>query len=462
MSFLSSVKKALGFPDEYDELDENTDDESTDEQPETSPVRPAVKASPVNAENKSADHTAEPSAAPTVPAGEVFDAVIELFNSTQPDFVRQCLDTEAQRAYIMEHISAALKARFEAESEAARRQGEMKWQAERAKKTDDLEKIKSEYHSLKQQREEFESARLSASRQKRALNDRIHDLESQVINLQAEKEQYQLENRSMLNKLRVAGVRANADPDTEAELQRLTSENLAMQDKLAEFSKNGETTGALTREIETIKAEAADLKAEAEKQQARIRELTEANGELTKTNSELSARLEESQSLEMTDEQKATIDEIEAQITRFDEIKKKKDRKINELTEQLKTLRSERETAKTECDRVEADLRAEIKRLTAMINAGDQPEPRPKSERKSNKNRHKSVEKKAQAKNNDAETEPHAVKISAIDELMESTDWFTAPEPIPLKKDPEVEESFGYKEPVKKTSRDEDKQLSLW
>ena len=40
MSFLSSVKKALGFPDEYDELDENTDDESTDERKHRQSVRP--------------------------------------------------------------------------------------------------------------------------------------------------------------------------------------------------------------------------------------------------------------------------------------------------------------------------------------------------------------------------------------------------------------------------------------
>lgn len=440
MSFLSSVKKALGFPDEYDETDDNADDDddAAPEQPKASPARPAVKASPVAPGNDSAGPAPGSSPAPSIPAGEVFDAIIELFNSTQPDFVKQCLDTEAQRAYIMEHISDSLKARFEAESEAARRQGEMKWQAERAKMTDDLEKIKSEYHSLKQQREEFESARLSASRQKRALNDRIRDLESQVINLQAEKEQYQLENRSMLNKLRVAGVRANADSDAEAELQRLTSENLALQDKAA--------AGA----------------SEIEKLQARNRELTETNDALTKTNDDLTARLEESQALEMTDEQKATIEEIEARITRFDEIKKKKDRKITELSEQLKTLRSDNDTIKSERDRIEADLRAEIKRLTALINAGDRPEPRTRSDRKSNKNRQKSVDKKAPAARPDTDDEQHAVKISAIDELMESTDWFTAPEPIPLKKDPEVEESFGYKEPVKKTSRDEDKQLSLW
>lgn len=439
MSFLSSVKKALGFPDEYDETDDNADDDdAAPEQPKASPARPALKASQVAPGNDSAGHAPGSSPAPSIPAGEVFDAIIELFNSTQPDFVKQCLDTEAQRAYIMEHISDSLKARFEAESEAARRQGEMKWQAERAKMTDDLEKIKSEYHSLKQQREEFESARLSASRQKRALNDRIRDLESQVINLQAEKEQYQLENRSMLNKLRVAGVRANADPDAEAELQRLTSENLALQDKAA--------AGA----------------SEIEKLQARNRELTETNDALTKTNDELTARLEESQALEMTDEQKATIEEIEARITRFDEIKKKKDRKITELSEQLKTLRSDNDTIKSERDRIEADLRSEIKRLTALINAGDRPEPRTRSDRKSNKNRQKSVDKKAPAVRPDTDDEQHAVKISAIDELMESTDWFTAPEPIPLKKDPEVEESFGYKEPVKKTSRDEDKQLSLW
>ena len=65
----------------------------------------------------------------------------------------------------------------------------------------------------------------------------------------------------------------------------------------------------------------------------------------------------------------------------------------------------------------------------------------------------------------DAETqqEPQPVKISAIDELMDSTDWFVAPDPVPLKKDPEVEENFGYKEPAKKNEAPEDdRQLTLW
>ena len=45
---------------------------------------------------------------------------------------------------------------------------------------------------------------------------------------------------------------------------------------------------------------------------------------------------------------------------------------------------------------------------------------------------------------------------------MDSTDWFKAPDPIPLKKDPVVEEEFGYKEPPKKPNLDSEKQLSLF
>jgi len=45
---------------------------------------------------------------------------------------------------------------------------------------------------------------------------------------------------------------------------------------------------------------------------------------------------------------------------------------------------------------------------------------------------------------------------------MEDTDWFVAPDPVPLKKDPEVEENFGYKEPEKKDRKPDDRQLTLF
>lgn len=397
MSFIGSIKKALGFPDEFD--DDELDDPDEKYIPAGSET-PAGTEAPTDSVVSAVDTAVEVQSADSVLPGEIFDAVIEQFNAIQPDFVRQCLSTESQRKYLTDRIGASLRARLEAETEAARRRGEKLWEAEKQKMAGDLDKLKSEYHNLRQQREEFQSAQLSAARQKRALSERIHDLESQVNTLEAEKEQFQLENRSMLNKLRAAGVR-NASGGSDAELNRISQENSALTDKVKSISD------ALDAEREKVRS-------------------------LTAQVSELQTRLEH-EADSMSSEQQAALAEIETQIKQFETVRKNKDAKISRLKAELSSR-------KAASDSEIADLKAEIARLNAVIqqlsdNKPAQEEANPKSA---------------------------TVKISAIDELMDSTDWFTTPEPQPMKKDPEVEELFGYKEPVKKTTRHDDQQLSLF
>lgn len=494
MSILSSFKKALGFPDDYDDdfsdLDELDAEEKNDILPkkskrhntsaqksETSDEKHAdTKHAATTTDIESADTDIEPVNGGL--AGEIFDAVIELFNATQPDFVRDCLSIESQRTYLLDHIDSAVRAKLEREVENARRQGERQWDIEKKKINEDVEKLKSEYYSLKQQREEYQSAQLSAARQKRALGERIHDLELQVKTLEAEKEQFQLENRSMVNKLRVANVRSSGDENTEAELQRLAKENVEKQDRITEL---------------TAKAEADKKRIEELEDRLKQKEQSDDN---------------------MIDQQKA-IAEIEAQIQQFESIKAKKNKTISDLTaqnrqaaadvktlrdklsaaetekaslsEQLQSLRSTLESERKTGETAAAEMRSEIKRLTELINAGgieaqhktkpgrkrknrpghwqQQPEnaggtPQDKTESRDIAETETEAEKSETIEK--AETDGTTSKISAIDELMDSTDWFIAPEPATLKKDPEVEEEFGYKEPPKKTAHDDDKQLSLW
>lgn len=403
MSFIGSIKKALGFPDEFD--DDELDDPDEKYIPAGSET-PSEAESATDSVVSAAESSADVQVADNVLPGEIFDAVIEQFNAIQPDFVRQCLSTESQRKYLTDRIGASLRARLEAETEAARRRGEKLWEAEKQKMAGDLDKLKSEYHNLRQQREEFQSAQLSAARQKRALSERIHDLESQVNTLEAEKEQFQLENRSMLNKLRAAGVRNVAGgSDADAEFNRITQENIALNDKVKSISD------ALNAEREKALSLTAQL-------------------------SELQARFEH-ESDSMSSEQQAALAEIETQIKQFETVKKNKDAKISRLKAELASR-------KTASDSEIANLMAEIARLKAVIqelsdNKPAQEEARPKEE-----------------------TQSATIKISAIDELMDSTDWFTTPEPQPMKKDPEVEELFGYKEPVKKPTKHDDQQLSLF
>lgn len=443
MSILSSFKKALGFPDEYDE--DNDALESDNERPtpvaktECSPVTadpaqgPAVEKAIQASSNDSAPSTVEliHSELP----GEVLDAVIEQFNSIQPEFVRQCLSVETQRAYLIDRMSAALREKLRQEMENAHQAGLKQCESERAKMAMDIERMKSDRVTIKQQKEEFKNAQLSATRQKRALNERIRDLEAQVAQLEADKEQYQLENRGLINKLRVAGIKSNVSDGSDAEIDRLAQENVSLQDRIKSL------------ESELMEAQTAAQAAPAEELQQEM------------------------------------INEIEQRMAEFEEIKKKKDNKINQLGKDLNEARKANSVLKkkiedlnnelpktSEAHEKETDqLRAEIKRLTELINAAEQSTGNIHAGRK-RKRRNKSEEIPAQQPEPEALPAPTPLpeeikdrpKISAIDELMDSTDWFTAPDPIPLKKDPEVEEQFGYKEPQRKPTHHDDKQLSLF
>ncbi len=484
MSILSSFKKALGFPDEYDdELDDNLDDNldtlTQRESPALQRRNDTAKApETIDKAPAPADEMPQP-IAPELP-GEIFDAVIELFNASQPDFVRQCLNVESQRAYLMERIDKSLKDKLEKETTNARRRGELLWEEEKRKMTGDIDRLKSEYHSLKQQREEFQSAQLSAARQKRALKERVNDLESQVGKLEAEREQLQLENRSMLNKLRVANVRASADGNTEAEFQRIAQENVMLQDRI-----NG----------------LCDDK-------------KKADAEIAALNKTIDELRDQADTDNISAEQQTALKEIEERIRMFEDVKARKDKKIDDLTVQNRQLAAETktltarlseankasETLITEIESLkktaalqasssaetEQSLRDEVKRLTELLNATEVPiRKRPGRKPKDRHSRRidipdtgnhvdkdsnadalpdKSDEKNAtMTSETKTGNETGTVKISAIDELMDSTDWFIAPDPMPVKKDPEVEEDFGYKEPpARRATRDDDKQLSLF
>lgn len=463
MSLFNSLKKALGFPDEYD--DENSDLRDDDDQQPESAVRQPVFRHPAPSEKR------EPQPSAPVPEisiddelpSKIFDAVLELFNQTQPQFVRDCLNKDAQRQYLIDNISKSLKESLDKVTAEAHQRGQQQWQRERQSMNDDIEHLRSEYHQLKQQREEFQSQRLSAERQKRALNDRIRDLEGQVNTLEADREQLRLENRSMLNKLRVAAVNSGPDsPEGAAEFKRLNDE------------------------IESQKAEIKDFKEQLRK--ARDDEKTmsialiPAQEKADRLQRELEDLRQEYANREFTPEQQAAMDEIEQQVKKFESILEKKNAKIQQLKDSLDASQAENLQLK---DSLEAS-QAEVKRITQLLQASDkstapadEPKPAPKPESKNKKRRkHKSgadreaTEKAAPAtmelffdQPEPTDEQPSAddqPKFSAIDELMDNTDWFIAPDPVPMKKDPEIEEDFGYKEPVKKTSRDDDKQLSLF
>ncbi len=538
MSFFGSVKRAFGFVDSEDDYFDEGIDASVRKPLNHVADNYLSSVSNKIEEKQSAENEAEINKAQDQKMRlEIFDGVVAIFNESLPDFIKTCVDVEAQRKYIYDSLDESLKAYINKVGEDARQRSVTQWEGERKKFQTEMSTLKEQYKQAEESRADWQRQQLSAERQKRALSDRIHDLENQVNTLEAEKEQYDLENKSLINKLKVSSVKDGdieemrleimslqarlqeaRGADKSSELQALVdSANVsiaekdemiqALQEKLAKIElgspiiENAEAVEALNRQIEEITAENKklneavetlktkeqiadaminDLNAKASKAIHELEEKKQSievlNGEKTTALSEIEqlkdkmllANQELEASREELDEMRAglqAVDEIQEQLTRFEDIKKKKDAKISELTEETKQ----------QVKRI-AQLEDETKSLRKTIekNLYSQAE----SERLL-KNQIEELKAEVQAAKTDRATagvsavevyekptkKKRQVKISAIDESLDDTDWLVSVPPPGTPTRPAsstTENDFGYQAPTRKSTPENDAQMSLW
>ncbi len=444
MSFISSFKRALGFPGEYDNDDKELENDGLSDNDLVDDPDPAVE-EPASTGDAIINLSDEPKSDVPVTdeelenvSGNIFDAVLNYFNSHQPELVRQCLDIEAQRSLIVRNTSEDLRKHLRELADKACRSGENRWAEKQKRLSRELHKLQSEYNSVRQQHEEFQKARLSATRQKRALNDRISDLESQVMTLEAEREQFQLENRSMAARLRALGNGGSSAPVHPTADPRIAEEKAALEKELKIANETLEKTKA---DVERLNGE-----------------LEEARNSVNRTDDDERHAAETSALNREIRDLNATIERLQKQLSESAIKTEQYKTEIDTLNSTIEANISAHASAETELRKKIDDL-MEIPPVKLSSAASDPNTPAPvkdKRKRKSRKN-------KPAITPNTSEAPATPVRISAIDELMDNTDWFVAPEPVPLKKDPEVEENFGYKEPAKKPeSHDDDRQLTLW
>lgn len=401
MSLFSTLKRALGFgADDYDSDFEQSESVDNPQSESHSAIDDMVPAPPAD----------DP-----LPA-DILEGVVELFNSIQPEFVKQCIDTEAQKRFLLESIDSALRSRIQAAIVRGHDLGLQQWEEERQSVADEIVELRNQKKELEQKRDESRNARLSAERQKRALNERVHDLENQLLNLEAEKEQLHLENRSMLNKLRVAGITGGLSDDDSA-------------------------TEKMLEEIETLRAENTRLEGE----------LSEAHSSIDTLTSRLAAA-------------ETDAAEIARLRSRNDELTASADRSAS-LAE---GLRADLEQAREEIESLRATIASNLKANAVLLEAITEAESSPvfdvpvKVAAPPVEPEKETTKKAAKKKKKPSPRKKEKPRISAIDELMDSTDWLVAPTPEPPKETPK-EDDFGYQAPPpKKHIPDDDRQLSLW
>lgn len=362
-----SIKKAFGFVD---------DDELIADDPEAE--APSLPDS-VSEANESTPQQ------PNINADRIFSHVVEVFNASLPGFLKAGANAEAQRRYLYDTLSADIKAHLDSLEAQAREACESRWRNDRDSLNQKVRQIEARSKELEEKKIELSQKQLSADRQKRALSDRVHDLEKQLSKLAADREQYDLENKSLVNKLKVAGVFEKENEELRDELNRLQAENLHMRNGQAVPGKEGgdseETSKAVTRaeeaeakvkETETRLAEAEKRAQEAEtKAKDAEKRIAEAENKAAKAEERVAAAeketLETAVRLEELEKHNGSdADKLREQLNQAVSDKKNIGEQNKKLSSQLESLRKGQSEAVSTIENLKKELDAQQKTIETL------------------------------------------------------------------------------------------------
>lgn len=215
----NKIKKAFGFSGvEDDELILDDPDISVQTRQETDNTIP-------ESVNQAVDIHIGPEESSDV-TRRIFEHVVIEFNKVLPDFIKNSVDPARQEQYLYDTLSVDIKNHLKDMEKRTMARMEKKWQQETEKLQSDLKQLQQTAKDLDTKRSNIKEQQLSTERQRRALSERVKDLENQVLTLEAQKEQYELETKSLVNKVRAAQVYEKELSEMREELNGLQSELL--------------------------------------------------------------------------------------------------------------------------------------------------------------------------------------------------------------------------------------------
>ena len=491
MGIFNKVKKAFGFGGEYEEEDDPFIIDAT--------VQPRPRtlvsdhAEPTQDSTRAADDTSATDVVqmPPVPVNKIFATVVDEFNKSLPSFLSTGIDADAQRQHLYDLLDADVKSYLDEVSVNAREQCNQQWDKERKSLKSDIESLQSRLKAIEESGADKGKQLLSAERQKRALTERIHDLEAQVSNLEAEKDQYELETRSLVNKLRVSNMLNDgvAIPDVasyeqrieelqakltaqSSEIEMLTADNNTLRadnDKLltAETELKGKVSEVETQNT-SLSEQLKALQVKTDMTDVMLNDLNNRAATATKTAADKDTEIESlrnklKESTEMVSTLEAELDEARANLEIAASIQDEVERIQKTIESKNTTIAGLNDTLRRRDDRINA-LEAEEASLRRTIEANLHNQAVSESELRENISRLEEQLNAQTARDKNKYKRKPALKISAIDEDLDNTDWLVAvpPEGVSAKTSGVSDAEFGYQEPQRKTPPENSAQMSLW
>ena len=302
---LHNLKKAFGFSSSREDEDLTTDSHEVKD----------IKPSPFSQKNQNeASRVSKEDLESTVT--EIFNHVVEQFNQALPAFLRNSVDPQKERQQLYSLLSDDVKKHLSNLEAAVTSQLEKTWRKERAKLQSDLQNVSKTAKDIEAKRAELKSRQLSADRQKRAMSERLHEMESRIMKIEAEKEQIELENKSMINKVKVVQIYEKKCEDLRAEITRLKNEINKARGASVSGAKNwpADSNAFLKETIATL-----------EKTNS---ELNNKNLKLSKIDQDYRALIKKHKSLQ-------------EKCTKSDSLLAEKDSKIKKLQQELNQIKAE-------------------------------------------------------------------------------------------------------------------------
>ena len=268
MAFLKNIKQMFGFDDNSIYEDEK-DNVNTEYKPYINPFKNEKQetANTAVAEDKNSEQT-EADFDKAI-HDEIKDKIIDIINASLPEFIKGCVDRDAELKYINEEFGTTFSTYTQNIRQAIEERAKSEWISERMNLEKRLQESGKKAEESTAKMEELRARITSLDRQKIALNERINQYENKVATAEAEREQYHLECKSLMNKLKVASV-------NEEEINKLREENTQM---LQECTSLRNDVIKLRKEALNAKNNPATSAEDAEKIAALQQQLETANAE---------------------------------------------------------------------------------------------------------------------------------------------------------------------------------------
>lgn len=318
----------------------------------------------------------------------LLDKMADLINESIPELVRQSIDKEAEKQNIYNHLLVPFTDYIQFIYEKIQTEGLSQWKQDESRLKDQVKELNDYIRELSAKQEESQNQYLSAERQKRALGERVHELEMRIVTFEAEKEQSDMEKSALNNKLKVAAVQEKNRAD---ELLALQEEKSHLEQRLEEIQQIG---ASFPEKLQEANQEVDRLRQQLDAAMAQQNEKEKAFGILQTENAELQEKCNRAaseneelhdsltkvlhakedavrQAVEREEMLKHKIDALSLEKEKFATLSVSRDSEIESVRNKITELSQELEKYK-ETDTALHDAVEEASRLKSSLLASEQ------------------------------------------------------------------------------------------